>query len=52
VQMARYSLRRFGTSTAEAEAIAQGLRGRPVALPATQRRPLLAGLRDRLRGGV
>jgi monovalent cation:H+ antiporter-2, CPA2 family len=52
VQMARYSLRRFGISTAEAEAIAQGLRGRPVALPATQRRPLLAGLRDRLRGGV
>jgi K+:H+ antiporter len=28
VQMARYSLRRFGVSTTEAEAIAQGLRGR------------------------
>ena len=52
VQMARYSLRRFGISTTEAEAIAQGLRGRPVALPAAQRRPLLAGLRDRLRGSL
>jgi monovalent cation:H+ antiporter-2, CPA2 family len=52
VQMARYAMRRFGISTTEAEAIAQGLRGRPVALPATQRRPLLAGLRDRFRGGV
>jgi CPA2 family monovalent cation:H+ antiporter-2 len=52
VQMARYALRRFGISATEAEAIAQGLRGRPVALPATQRRPLLAGLRDRIRGGV
>jgi CPA2 family monovalent cation:H+ antiporter-2 len=30
VQMARYSLRRFGVSAAEAEAIAQGLRGRAV----------------------
>ena len=28
VQMARYSLRRFGVSATEAEAIAQGLRGR------------------------
>lgn len=34
VQMARYALRRFGVSAAEAEAIAQGLRGR-VALAAT-----------------
>ena len=31
VQMARYSLRRFGVSATEAESIAQGLRGRPVA---------------------
>ena len=31
VQMARYALRRFGLSAAEAEAIAQGLRGRAVA---------------------
>jgi CPA2 family monovalent cation:H+ antiporter-2 len=52
VQMARYAMRRFGISAAEAEAIAQGLRGRPVALPATQRQPLLAGLRDRFRSGV
>ena len=29
VQMARYSLRRFGVNAAEAEAVAQGLRGRP-----------------------
>ena len=35
VQMARYSLRRFGVSATEAEAIAQGLRGRAVA----RRRP-------------
>lgn len=35
VQMARYALRRFGVSATEAEAIAQGLRGRPVAVPAT-----------------
>jgi hypothetical protein len=33
VQMARYSLRRFGVNAAEAEAIAQGLRGRPFAPP-------------------
>jgi monovalent cation:H+ antiporter-2, CPA2 family len=49
VQMARYALRRFGISGAEAEAIAQGLRGRPVAVPTRRRRPWLAGLRDRLR---
>jgi len=33
VQMARYSLRRFGVNAAEAESIAQGLRGRPFAPP-------------------
>jgi CPA2 family monovalent cation:H+ antiporter-2 len=31
VQMARYALRRFGVSATEAEAIAQGLRGRAAA---------------------
>jgi CPA2 family monovalent cation:H+ antiporter-2 len=50
VQMARYALRRFGISAAEAEAIAQGLRGRPVAVAEPSRRPLLAGLVGRLRG--
>jgi CPA2 family monovalent cation:H+ antiporter-2 len=50
VQMARYALRRFGISATEAEAIAQGLRGRPVAVPLTQRRPLLASVVERLRG--
>jgi len=49
VQMARYALRRFGISATEAEAIAQGLRGRPVAVPEPGRRPLFAGLLDRLR---
>jgi CPA2 family monovalent cation:H+ antiporter-2 len=49
VQMARYALRRFGISAAEAEAIAQGLRGRPVAVSEPGRRPLLAGVLDRLR---
>ena len=34
VQMARYALRRFGVSATEAEAIAQGLRGRGSASPA------------------
>ena len=34
VQMARYALRRFGVSSAEAEAIAQGLRNRAVGTPA------------------
>jgi CPA2 family monovalent cation:H+ antiporter-2 len=34
VQMARYTLRRFGVDATEAEAIAQGLRGRPGAAPA------------------
>jgi monovalent cation:H+ antiporter-2, CPA2 family len=49
VQMARYALRRFGISATEAEAIAQGLRGRPVAVAEPGRRPLFAGLLDRLR---
>jgi CPA2 family monovalent cation:H+ antiporter-2 len=50
VQMARYALRRFGVSAAEAEAIAQGLRGRPVAVAEPSRRSLLGGLVDALRG--
>ena len=52
VQMARYALRRFGVSTTEAEAIAQGLRGRPVAVAESGRRPLLAALLERLRRGA
>jgi len=60
VQMARYSLRRFGVNSVEAEAIAQGLRGRPVGAVLSPRassgRPSLGGrLRDisrRLTGGV
>ena len=40
VQMARYALRRFGVSAAEAEAIAQGLRGRAVVVAAERRRGL------------
>ena len=47
VQMARYALRRFGVSATEAEAIAQGLRGRAVAVAAARRRSLLGGLADR-----
>jgi CPA2 family monovalent cation:H+ antiporter-2 len=52
VQMARYSLRRFGVDAVEAEAIAQGLRGRPVSVVlasprASSRR---ANLGSRLRG--
>jgi CPA2 family monovalent cation:H+ antiporter-2 len=39
VQMARYSLRRFGVNAAEAEAVAQGLRGRPFAPPPAPRKP-------------
>ena len=50
VQMARYALRRFGVSATEAEAIAQGLRGRQVAVAAPARRPLLAGVLDRVLG--
>jgi CPA2 family monovalent cation:H+ antiporter-2 len=38
VQMARYALRRFGVSGTEAEAIAQGLRGRAVAVAERQPR--------------
>ena len=53
VQMARYSLRRFGLSSAEAEAVAQGLRGRAVVV--SEARPGLLGraverLRDRIGG--
>ena len=45
VQMARYALRRFGVSATEAEAIAQGLRGRSaIGRPQAGRR---AGLVDR-----
>jgi K+:H+ antiporter len=39
VQMARYALRRFGLNAAEAEAVAQGLRGRPLAPATAPRRP-------------
>jgi CPA2 family monovalent cation:H+ antiporter-2 len=39
VQMARYSLRRFGVSGPEAEAIAQGLRGRGAIAPEPPRPP-------------
>ncbi len=49
VQMARYALRRFGVSATEAEAIAQGLRGRTVA-SATSRPGYSSGLLDRVRG--
>ena len=49
VQMARYSLRRFGVSGTEAEAIAQGLRGRGAIPPAPPRPPSrLSALRARL----
>jgi monovalent cation:H+ antiporter-2, CPA2 family len=48
VQMARYALRRFGVSATEAEAIAQGLRGRAVAPPPT-RPGVASGLFDRVR---
>lgn len=49
VQMARYALRRFGVSAAEAEAIAQGLRGRAV-IVADAPRSALAGQLARLWG--
>ena len=53
VQMARYALRRFGVSATEAEAIAQGLRGRSVAVPASAGRTgLLDRIRARLVGGA
>jgi CPA2 family monovalent cation:H+ antiporter-2 len=54
VQMARYALRRFGVSATEAEAIAQGLRGRAVALPAKASGGLpyrLGRAWSRIRGG-
>jgi CPA2 family monovalent cation:H+ antiporter-2 len=53
VQMARYSLRRFGLSSAEAEAIAQGLRGRAVVVAEARPAPLagaVARLRERISG--
>ena len=50
VQMSRYSLRRFGVSAAEAEAIAQGLRGRRAITDATADAvPGEPSLLDRLR---
>jgi hypothetical protein len=52
--MARYALRRFGVSATEAEAIAQGLRGRAVALPAKASGGLpyrLGRAWSRIRGG-
>ena len=54
VQMARYALRRFGVSATEAEAIAQGLRGRAIGIsslgePVGSGPAWWAGLRDRLR---
>ena len=53
VQMARYALRRFGVSATEAEAIAQGLRGRSAAAQpgsgGASGPAWLAQLRDRFR---
>ena len=43
VQMARYSLRRFGVNAVEAESIAQGLRGRPVAAVLRRRGTVVHG---------
>ena len=52
VQMARYALRRFGLSSAEAEAIAQGLRGRAVVgVPEPRPRPLARAV-DRIRARI
>ena len=56
VQMARYALRRFGVSATEAEAIAQGLRGRAVVRASAGAASGSAGgwwarLRDRFSGG-
>jgi CPA2 family monovalent cation:H+ antiporter-2 len=51
VQMARYALRRFGLSSAEAEAVAQGLRGRTVVVAEARPSPL-AGALQRLRGRI
>jgi monovalent cation:H+ antiporter-2, CPA2 family len=55
VQMARYALRRFGVSATEAEAIAQGLRGRAVVRASAgatsgSRPGWWTRLRDRFRG--
>jgi CPA2 family monovalent cation:H+ antiporter-2 len=55
VQMARYTLRRFGVNAAEAEAVAQGLRGRPVPALEPPRAPsrwrdASRRIRDRLGG--
>jgi CPA2 family monovalent cation:H+ antiporter-2 len=53
VQMARYALRRFGLSSTEAEAVAQGLRGRAVAVADARPAPLAAvvgRLRERISG--
>ena len=56
VQMARYALRRFGVSATEAEAIAQGLRGRGAvaasAGPALPGAGLWSRLRDRFRSSA
>jgi hypothetical protein len=54
VQMARYALRRFGVSGTEAEAIAQGLRGRAVVMPEPSTGRISEALGrawSRLRGG-
>ena len=56
VQMARYALRRFGVSATEAEAIAQGLRGRAVVRASTGATSVggpgwRTRLRDRFRRG-
>ena len=52
VQMARYALRRFGLSSAEAEAVAQGLRGRAVVGVPEARPRRLTGAVDRLRDRI
>ena len=56
VQMARYALRRFGVSATEAEAIAQGLRGRAAVMASTGSAGPAAGwwtrLRDRFRSAA
>jgi CPA2 family monovalent cation:H+ antiporter-2 len=52
VQMARYSLRRFGVNANEAEQIAQGLRGRPLAPVAPPAPSGIASLTRQVRGLV
>jgi CPA2 family monovalent cation:H+ antiporter-2 len=52
VQMARYALRRFGLSSAEAEAVAQGLRGRAVVGVPEAPPGRLLGAVDRLRDRI